>query len=97
VVVGEMDPAIDIPNIQDAVDNYDKVLLRGSFDFGYDGVNFLAYPPELPAVYIQKDVEICGETDNKGEPLTKISGGFWAQKLPLKTFTLIWQCLRQLI
>ena len=35
-VVGQNNPAVDIPAVQDAVDNYDHVTLSGVFDFGSD-------------------------------------------------------------
>ena len=35
VVYGANDPAVDVSNVQVAVDNYDTVILSGSFDFGY--------------------------------------------------------------
>jgi len=33
-VVGQNDPALDVPGVQSAVDNYDTVILSGDFDFG---------------------------------------------------------------
>lgn len=71
VVVGEMNPAVDVPNVQNAVNNYEKVLLRGSFNFGYDFTN----QPPTTNVVINKDVKICGETDENGFPMTTIYGG----------------------
>lgn len=38
IVYGANNPAIDVSSVQVAVDNYDSVILSGSFDFGYGGV-----------------------------------------------------------
>jgi hypothetical protein len=70
VVVGEMTPAVDVPSVQNAVNNYDRVILRGFFNFGYDLIN-----EAPPSVVIDKDVKICGETDENGLPMTTIYGG----------------------
>jgi hypothetical protein len=35
-VVGQNDPAVDVTAVQNAVDNYDTVILSGEFDFGWD-------------------------------------------------------------
>ena len=83
VVVGEMDSAVDVTNVQTAVDNHKKVLLRGSFDFGYPS-DPTAWPPS-PNVVITTDVEISGETDEDGAPLTTIYGGYWTFYAPLPT------------
>jgi hypothetical protein len=72
VLVGKGDPAQDIKAVQDAVDKGGKVLLKGTFDFGQKG-----------QVNIRNDVEIFGEADEKGIPVTKIKGGFWTFHAPL--------------
>lgn len=72
VVVGKSDPAYDIKAVQDAVDKWGTVLLKGAFDFGDKG-----------RVSIKNDVKILGETDNQGKPLTKIKRGFWTFYSPL--------------
>jgi hypothetical protein len=66
VVTGKGDPDSDIMAVQKAVDQGGSVLLKGIFDFGKDG-----------RVKISKDVNIDGETDAQGAPVTKIQGGFW--------------------
>ena len=50
VVNGAGDPAIDVPAVQDAVDSYGRVELRGNFDFGESG-----------SVLITKAVELMGQ------------------------------------
>jgi len=71
IIYGAGDPAQDILNVQTAVNGGGSVLLRGSFDFGSGRVMIL------------NDVEIYGETDNKGNPVTKISNGFLTFLSPL--------------
>ncbi len=73
VVTGKGDPSADVIAVQKAVDQGGSVLLKGNFDFGKDG-----------KVIISKDVNIYGETDAQGAPVTKIQGGFWTfqSKLP---------------
>ena len=72
-VTGKGDPSADVIAVQKAVDQGGSVLLKGNFDFGKDG-----------KVIISKDVNIHGETDEQGAPVTKIQGGFWTfqSKLP---------------
>ena len=72
MLVGKGDPAQDIKAVQDVVDKGGTVLLKGTFDFGQKG-----------RVNIKNDVEIFGETDEKGTPVTKIKGGFWTFHAPL--------------
>jgi len=74
VLVGKGDPAYDVKAVQEAVDKGGSVLLRGTFNFGQKG-----------RVNIKNDIEIMGESDSKGRPLTKIMGGFWTFHSPLPT------------
>jgi hypothetical protein len=71
-IVGQNNPAFDIQAVQKAVDQGGPILLKGTFDFGDQG-----------RVNITKDVKIIGEIDNRGTPITKIKGGFWALHSPL--------------
>src|SRR5712692_7228494 len=66
VVVGNDNAAVDVAAIQSAVDNNASVLLHGTFDFGDTG-----------RVLLTRDVEICGEADDSGVPLTTIRRGQW--------------------
>ena len=66
VVVGADNAAVDVGAVQSAVDNNDSVLLVGTFDFG-DSVRVL----------LTKGVEICGQADDWGVPLTTIRRGQW--------------------
>lgn len=70
-VTGTDDPAQDVKNVQDAVDEGGTVTLRGTFDFGRDG-----------RVTIRKTVRIIGQK-GYGDPETKIKGGFWTFYSPL--------------
>jgi hypothetical protein len=75
VVQGTGDPAIDAPAVQAAVEQVDQggsILLVGTFDFGDTG-----------RVLLTKDVEIVGQMDSTGSPLTKIVGGDWPLYSPL--------------
>ena len=65
MVTGKGEPNTDIKAVQKVVDQGGSVLLKGTFDFGEDG-----------KVIISKDVNIYGETDAQGAPVTKIQGGF---------------------
>jgi len=72
VVVGKSDSAYDVKAVQDAVDQGGRVLLKGAFDFGEKG-----------KVIIKNDIEIIGEADDQGVPVTKVQGGFWTFHSPL--------------
>jgi len=72
VVTGKNNAEYDVKAIQEAVDKGGTVLLKGTFNFGQKG-----------RVNIKNDIEISGESDSKGRPLTKIMGGFWTFHSPL--------------
>jgi len=72
VVMGQEDPKADVVAVQKAVNQGGSVLLKGTFNFGQKG-----------RVNIKNDIEIVGESDSKGRPLTKITGGFWTFYSPL--------------
>jgi hypothetical protein len=80
IVIGKGDPHSDVMAVQTALDKGGSVLLKGTFDFGKDG-----------KVKISKDVNIYGETDTQGIPVTKIQGGFWTfqstlpEQLPIRS------------
>ena len=74
VVTGQNNAEIDVKAVQEAVDKGGTVLLKGAFNFGQKG-----------QVKIKNDVEVNGESDGEGRPLTKISGGFWSFHSPLPT------------
>src|SRR3990172_8885584 len=76
-VEGKNDPAVDVQAVQKAVDRGGTVLLKGRFDFGDKG-----------SVTITKDVNVLGETDERGTPRTTIRGGHHAFHSPLTTQTL---------
>ena len=72
VVLGTANAEIDVKAVQEAVDKGGTVLLKGMFNFGQKG-----------RVNIKNDIEIIGETDITGRPMTKITGGFWTFHSPL--------------
>jgi hypothetical protein len=72
VVLGTANAEIDVKAVQEAVDKGGTVLLKGMFNFGQKG-----------RVNIKNDIDIIGETDITGRPMTKIMGGFWTFHSPL--------------
>jgi hypothetical protein len=72
VVTGNNNPELDVKAVQEAVDKGGSVLLKGTFNFGQKG-----------RVNIKNDVEVIGESNGEGNPVTKIMGGFWTFHSPL--------------
>ena len=66
IVIGQERPAIDAQAVQDAVDNYDEVILRGTFNFG------------TVSVLITKSVVIRGEGRETDVPTTTIYKKGWS-------------------
>ncbi len=71
-VEGTSDPALDLHALQKAVERGGTVLLKGRFDFGDKG-----------SVTITKDVNVLGETNERGASSTTIRGGYFAFHSPL--------------
>lgn len=71
-VEGKNDPAMDVQAVQKAFDQGGTVLLKGRFDFGDKG-----------SVRITKDVNVLGETDERGSPRTTVWGGHYTFHSPL--------------
>ena len=65
-VVGRDDPLTDVRIVQDAVDNYDEVILRGTFNFGTNYVR------------MSRSVSIRGEGSEKGTPTVNIYKKGWS-------------------
>jgi predicted transcriptional regulator len=65
IVVGCEDPDVDAQAVQDAVDNYDHVILRGSFNFG------------VSSVLISRSVVIRGEGQENDIPTANIYKKGW--------------------
>jgi len=65
VVVGRGRPDLDAQAIQDAVDNYDEVILRGRFNIGKS------------TIYLNKSVTLRGEGRTNDIPDTKIYKKGW--------------------
>jgi hypothetical protein len=72
VVKGQNEPTLDVAAVQAAVDNGGSVLLVGTFNFGDTG-----------RVLLRSDVDISGEIDGSGNPVTTIHGGDWPFYSPL--------------
>ena len=65
IIVGHDDPDTDAQAVQDAVDNFDEVILRGSFNLG------------TSTVIINRSVVIRGEGREDDMPLTKMYKSGW--------------------
>ncbi len=90
IVYGANNPAVDVPAVQNAVDQGGTVILRGTFNFGNDEGNHIIVPGRTGAaqdvkgkstVFIYKNnVTILGIRDAKGNLLTIVKNGmppFW--------------------
>ena len=66
IVEGKDDSSIDHQAIQDAVDNFDEVTLRGTFNIG------------LSSVVISRSVVVRGEGREDDVPLTKVYKSGWS-------------------
>jgi predicted transcriptional regulator len=64
-VEGRDDPRVDAQAVQDAVDNYDEVILKGTFNFGASSIT------------ISRSVVIRGDGRNGDVPHTKIYKQDW--------------------
>ncbi len=65
IIEGANNPAVDHRDVQDAVDNYDEVILRGIFNFGSSGIT------------ISRSLVLKGEGRENGIPSTKIYKTKW--------------------
>jgi predicted transcriptional regulator len=74
IVEGRDDSSIDYQAVQDAVDNYDEVILRGTFNLG------------TSTVVISRSTVIRGEGRDDDVPLTKVYKSGWTFTLRTKTF-----------
>ncbi len=77
VVVGRERPEIDAQAVQDAVDNYDEVLLRGTFNFGSS------------MVQISRSVVVRGEGREDDIPTTTIYKKGW--RFPFTEFDCVFK------
>ena len=64
-VEGTGDPEIDVDNVQDAVDHYSEVILKGRFNLGNN------------AITITRSIVLRGEGRENGIPLTKVKKQGW--------------------
>jgi len=78
IVQGRNDPDIDAQAIQNAVDNYSEVILRGRFNLG---VSRIATSGGATSLMVRRSVVIRGEGREDGVPATKIVKRGW--KFPL--------------
>jgi len=65
IVEGTDDPTVDAKIIQDAVDNYDEVILKGSFNIG------------TSTIYITRSITLRGEGRENDIPLTRLKKQGW--------------------
>jgi len=72
-VEGRNDPGTDPQTIQDAVDNYEEVVLKGTFNLGASSIS------------LKKSVKIRGEGRENGVPQTVIYKKGWS--FPFRQFT----------
>ena len=75
VIEGRNDPHIDPIAIQDAVDNFNEVILRGRFNLGK--ANLRAADTGTTCIKIRKSVTIRGEGRENNIPMTKIVKSNW--------------------
>ncbi len=68
---GQDDSRVDAQAVQDAVDNYDEVVLEGTFNFGINWVN------------INRSVIVRGEGRDGGIPSTEIYKSGWTFPSPI--------------
>jgi predicted transcriptional regulator len=77
VVVGRENPAIDAQVVQDAVDNYDEVILKGTFNLG------------TSTVYISRSVVLRGVGRENDIPTTKVYKRGWTFPSFVQEFLLV--------
>ena len=71
IIEGANDPTSDFKIVQDAVDHYDEVILKGVFNFGSQGI------------VVSRSCNIRGEGRDEDIPLTKIYKSKW--QIPFTT------------
>jgi hypothetical protein len=74
VVVGTGDPDIDVPAVQDAVDQGGEVILKGHFSFDRPPTKPSQVPGYMVTVLVSKGAAISGAPDENGE-MTSIEAG----------------------
>ena len=75
ILEGSNDPNIDTQALQDAVDNFDEVILRGRFNLNSSLKRILPYG--TTSIKISKSVVIRGEGREDNIPSTKIVKSNW--------------------
>ena len=65
VIIGRDNPIMDLPAVQDAVDHYEEVVLKGVFDFGSSRVT------------VSKSCKISGSGRENDIPQTKVHKSGW--------------------
>ena len=75
VVEGRNDPNIDTQSLQDAVDNFDEVILRGRFNL--QGARMRAHAAGTTSIQIRRSVVLRGEGREEKVPSTKIVKSNW--------------------
>lgn len=76
-VTAKTDPVLNSHAIQNAVDNFDEVILRGTFNLEDTGMRNAAMGTGTTVIKIRKSVVIRGEGREKDVPATKINKNTW--------------------
>ena len=87
VLEGRNDPNIDAKAIQDAVDNFDEVILRGRFNLGTTLRRTLIHGSTC--VLIRRSITIRGEGREDDVPTTKIAKSSWV--FPTQEFDTVFE------
>jgi predicted transcriptional regulator len=88
-ITAHNDPVINSNAIQNAVDNYDEVILRGKFRLAETGIHNIELGPGRTVIKIRKSVVIRGEGRTDNTPDTKIEKISW--KFPFSEFDEIFE------
>jgi hypothetical protein len=81
VVVGTGDPNIDVPAVQDAVDQGGEVILKGHFSFERPPTQPMLFAPYMATIRVSNQVVISGTSENQSGTsdehggVTSIAGG----------------------
>ena len=88
-VTANTDPVLNTQVIQNAVDNYDEVILRGKFSLADTGMRNAVMGTGTTVIKIRKSVVIRGEGRENDIPTTKIIKNSW--KFPFRELEYIFE------
>jgi hypothetical protein len=83
------DPVRNTQAIQNAVDNYDEVILKGTFNLSDLGTRNAVPGTGTTVIKIRKNVVIRGEGRENGVPTTKINKHTW--KFPFRDYEFLFE------